>query len=157
VDEPDREWLLIDLVLKWSPRLRPDTIERHREVAAERGSVWWGRLSDSDSPGLGYEWQETFQAQLTAHQRTYVFLHSKPGGTWRAHLLGITVDRSKVDALMIPSYYDSSDHYSLWVRLAEFEKFDPSALIEGYTLARTGHPVTLKGLNNQTPSILLRR
>jgi hypothetical protein len=136
----------------------PDTIERHQQVASQQGSVWWGRLTySSDVTGLSTEWLEALRAQLAAKRPTYVFLHSSPGGTWRARLLGITTDRSQVDAELVPSYYEPSAHYSLWVRLTRFEKSDPSQLTEGYVLARSGEPVTSKGLNNQTHLIVRRR
>jgi hypothetical protein len=150
---------LIDLVLKWSPRLVPDTIERHIEVASEQGSVWWGRqcAEDSGVVGLGAEWLEKLRGQLAARKPTYVYLHSKPGGTWRAQLLGITTNKAEVNADLIPSYYGPTTHYNLWVNLTRFEKSDPVELIESYVLARTGASVTSKGLNNQTPLILQRR
>jgi hypothetical protein len=150
---------LIDLVLKWSPRLYSDTIERHIEVASNRGSVWWGRRSNPHRIGLGAEWLKELRSQLAARRETYVFLHSKPGGTWRTVLLDITSDRSAVDARLIPRYYDAASqyHYSLWVNLTRFQKSDPLKLTEQYVLARTGAPLTAKGLNNQTPLILRRR
>lgn len=149
---------MIDLVLKWSYRRRPDTIERHREVASDRGSVWWGRVSYSESSvGLGVEWIERLRAQIAEHRHTFVFLHNKTGGTWQAQLNNVATDRSEVDSGLIPSYYDPSDHHNLWVNLTHFEEFDPAKLIEGYVLARTGEPLTVRGLNNQTPLILRRR
>jgi hypothetical protein len=148
---------MIDIVLKWSPRLRSDTIQRHIEVASKRGSVWWGRRASSHTVGLAAEWLEELRSQLAAGRQTYVFLHSKPGGTWRAVLLGINSDSSAVDARLIPSYYDAADQYSLWVNLTRLQRFDPLRLTEQYVLARTGAPLTTKGLNNQTPLILRRR
>jgi hypothetical protein len=148
---------VIDIVLKWSPRLCSDTIERHIEVASKRGSVWWGRRTSSHTVGLGAESLEKLRSQLAACRQTYVFLHSKPGGTWRAVLLDITSDASAVDARLIPSYYDPADQYSLWVNLTRFRRCDPLQLTEQYVLARTGAPLTMKGLNNQTPLILRRR
>ena len=65
----------IHLVLKWSPQIRPDTIERHREVAEQQGAVWWGRLGTKGSTGLAERWLKKLQEQLQHGSTTYVFLH----------------------------------------------------------------------------------
>ncbi|VBA42781.1 hypothetical protein LAUMK13_04181 [Mycobacterium innocens] len=149
---------MIDLVLKWSHRRQPDTIERHREVASGRGSVWWSRATyNEDAVGLGGAWLEQLRAQIAGDKRTLVFLHSSSGGTWQTQLLDITTDKSEVNGDLIPSYYDPSDHHNLWVNLTDFHEIDPALLTEGYLLARTGQPLTARGLNNQTPLILQRR
>ena len=148
---------MIGLVLKWSPRLRPDTIERHREVALQKGAVWWARLTyAAGKAGLAAEWLEKLREQIrTSH--AYVFLHSSAGGTWRARLVDIATDRDEVDELLVPSYYDATANYSLWVKLTDFHLSDPSELTEGYVLARSGDPVTSRGLNSQTPLIVRTR
>jgi hypothetical protein len=149
---------LIDLVLKWSPGLRPDTIERHREVARKHGAVWWGRLTwRPDATGLASEWVETLREQLeTSASPSYVYLHSVLGGTWRARLLAITIDKDEVDDALVPSYYQADDHYSLWAKLTDFHESNPSEIIDRYVLARTGEPMKRRGLNNQTPLIVRR-
>jgi hypothetical protein len=150
---------LIGLVLKWSPRLRPDAIERHCEVVSKAGAVWWGRLSYAPGrAGLAAEWLQRLREQLQSRtDPTYVYLHSVTGGTWRARLLDATAERNDVDEALIPSYYDMAEHYNLWVKLTDFHRSLPKELIEGYVLARTGEPVSWKGLNNQTPLIVRRR
>ncbi|MDA4106040.1 AAA family ATPase [Mycolicibacterium holsaticum] len=148
----------VDLVLKWSVGFRPDTIERHEEVAEQHGSVWWGRRSKtSDATGLSSEWLQKLHAQLAAGSDTFVYLYSRDGGTWRTRLLDITTDPSEIDHDLVPNYYDPSEFHSLWVKLSEFQKIDPSELTEGYVLARSGEPVTLGGLGNQTPLIVRKQ
>ncbi|MGV0793555.1 AAA family ATPase [Mycolicibacterium sp. XJ1819] len=148
----------LDLVLKWSVGLRSDTIDRHIEVAEHKGSVWWGRRSKtSDATGLSSEWLQKLQTQLAAGSDTFVFLYSRDGGTWRTRLLDITTDTSEVDHDLVPGYYDPSESHSLWVKLSEFQKIDPTELTEGYVLARSGEPVTLGGLGNQTPLIVRKQ
>jgi hypothetical protein len=150
---------MIDLVLKWSPTRRSDTIERHRDVVRQYGAVWWGRLRRSSrAAGLGSEWLQELRAQLVAGHTTFVFLHSGSGGTWRARLLDITTEADDVlDDSLIPSYYGQKSDYSLWAKLTDFRTVDPGGLIDGYVLARSGDPIRPKGLNNQTPLIIRRR
>ena len=146
----------IHLVLKWSPSIRPDTIERHREVAEEHGAVWWGRQSKPGTTGLGGEWLSKIGSQLENGSQTFVFLHSS-ASTWRTRLLAITVDAAEVEPELIPAYYDPETFHSLWVKLTDFEQVEPSEITEGYVLANSGDPVTLGGLGNQTPLIIRRR
>lgn len=146
-------------MLKWSPRLQPDAIELHRKVASQAGAVWWGRLAYGGvRAGLSSEWQQRLHKQLeTEAGPTYVYLHSVRGGTWRSQLLGVTAQRAEVEAALIPTYYDATANYSLWVKLTDFHRSRPDELLGDYVLARTGEPVTQKGLNNQTPLIVRRR
>lgn len=148
----------LDLVLKWSFGSSPDTIDRHRQMVEQHGSVWWGRINKSpDVVGLSSKWLEKLQAQLAAGSETYVFLYSREGGTWRTRLLDITTDRSEVDEDLIPAYDDPTAHHSLWVQLTDFQTVDPSELTEGYVVARSGDPVTLGALNNQTPIVVRKQ
>ena len=148
---------MIDLVLKWSPRRRADAIDCHRAVATERGSVWWGRIAFEESPiGLAGHWVKTLQEQLSSAQETYVFLHSSAGGTWQTELRNVATEKAAVNADLIPAYYDLSFNYSLWVELRQFHQINPMTLVRNYVLARTGGPLTVRGLNNQTPLILRR-
>jgi len=145
----------IHLVLKWSQTVRPDTIERHREVAEQDGAVWWGRNSKPGATGLGAEWLSKIRSQLEAGSQTLIFLYSS-GGTWRTRLLAITVDKDVVEPELVPAYYDPETYNSLWVKITEFEQVDPSEITEGYVLANSGDPVTPGGLGNQTPLIIRR-
>jgi hypothetical protein len=146
----------VHLVLKWSPTLRPDTIERHREVADEHGSVWWARQSKPGTTGLAEEWLSKIRSQLESGSQTFVFLQGSLS-TWRTRLLAITVDDANVEADLVPSYYDPDAFNSLWVKITDFEQVEPSEITEGYVLANSGDPVTTGGLANQTPLIIRRR
>ncbi|MCX8495923.1 MAG: AAA family ATPase [Akkermansiaceae bacterium] len=148
----------LDLVLKWSFSLAPQTIERHREVAEKEGAVWWGRRSKAaDSTGLASEWVVKLEDQLERGSDTFVYLYSRDGGTWRTRLLDLTSDRSDVDESLVPDYYDPEMPHSLWVKLADFQAIEPSLLTENYVLARSGEPVTMGGLGNQTPLIIRKQ
>jgi hypothetical protein len=146
----------VHLVLKWSPTLRADTVERHREVAGEHGAVWWGRQSKAAATGLGTEWLEKLRSQLENGSETYVFLHGS-ASTWRTWLLAITTHSAEVEPELVPAYYDPETHHSLWVKLTDFEQVEPSEITEGFVLASSGDPVTSGGLGNQTPLIIRRQ
>ncbi len=144
----------IHLVLKWSPKLKPDTIERHREVAETSGSVWWGRYGKPGATGLAAAWQERFQQQLEQGSTTHVFLHAA-ATTWRTRMVALTDDKASVDASLIPSYYaETGLHHTLWVQLTDFEEVEPAEIIDNFVLAQSGEPVTPRGLGNQGPLIL---
>ena len=146
----------VHLVLKWSPSIRPDTIDLHREVAEEHEAVWWGRQSKPGVTGLGEEWVSKLRSQLENGSQTFVFLHSS-ASTWRTRLLGIAVDQAEVEPELVPAYYDPDTFHSLWVKLTDFEQVEPSEITEGYVLTNSGDPVTTGGLGNQTPLIIRRR
>ena len=48
----------LHLVVKWSARLRADTIDRHLEIAEGRGSVWWGLATKSEEGQISQEWAD---------------------------------------------------------------------------------------------------
>lgn len=144
----------LHLVLKWSPTIRADTIELHREVAQAHGAVWWGPVSKPGVMGLGDNWIQGMLDQIAREITTYVFLTSSAGGTWRTELLDITTDWSDVEADLIPSYYDPATHHSLWVKLRAFEEVDEQHILDRYVKAVDGEPVGLGALHNHTPVIL---
>lgn len=143
----------IHLVLKWSPSIEANTIEFHREVAERRGAVWWGRVSKPGTTGLAADRIERIRQQLQQGSVTNVYLHSS-ASTWRTRLLAITTDPSEVEEALVPDYYNPATHHSLWVKLADFERTEPSELTEGFVLAQSGEPVTLGGLGNQGPLVI---
>lgn len=147
----------IHLVLKWSPGVRPDTIDLHRKVVEAEGAVWWGRQSKPGTTGLAEEWVKKLRSQLTSGSETFVFLHSGAASTWRTRLLDVATDQSDVDAELVPSYYDPDAFHSLWVKLTDFEEVDAVEITEGYVLAQSGDPVTWGGLGNQTPLIIRKQ
>jgi MoxR-like ATPase len=144
----------LHLVLKWSPSIRADTIDLHREVAQAHGAVWWGRVSKAGVTGLGDNWIQALLDQISRQITTYVFLTSSAGGTWRTELLDITADSDDVEADLVPAHYDPATHHSLWVKLAAFEKVDEQHILDNYVKAADGEPVGLGALHNQTPVIL---
>jgi MoxR-like ATPase len=143
----------IHLVLKWSPSIEAKTIEYHREVADRDGAVWWGRVSKPGTTGLAADRIDRIRQQLQQGSLTNVYLHSG-ASTWRTRLLAITTDPSEIEETLVPDYYEPETHHSLWVKLTDFERTEPSELTEGFVLAQSGEPVTLGGLGNQGPLVI---
>jgi MoxR-like ATPase len=145
----------IHLVLKWSGSIEPRTIEYHREVAEREGTVWWGRRSKPGETGIAAQWKERLHQQLAEDVPTYVYLQGP--STWKTRLHQVETDEEHVDSQLVPSYYPPETHHSLWVRLADFEAVDPEELTERFVLARSGDPVTVGGLGNQSSLIIRKR
>jgi MoxR-like ATPase len=142
----------IHLVLKWTPAVDPETIDHHREVAAEHGAVWWGRLGSKGSTGLAQRWLKKLQQQLQQGSTTYVFLYNW-ASTWRTQLLSVSLTLPE-EATLIPPYYDPNAHHTLWVKLDGFEKVEADDITDHFVLAQSGAPVTQGGLGNQGPLII---
>jgi MoxR-like ATPase len=142
----------IHLVLKWSGSVEPRTIDHHRDVAEQKGSVWWGRQSKPGSRGIAAHWIERLRQQLVDGIPTHVYLHGP--STWDTRLHQVETDESSVDFDRVPSYYRPDTHHSLWVQISDFEPARPEELTEEFVLARSGDPVTFGGLGNQSPLII---
>ena len=144
----------LDLVLKWSPKYEPRTIDLHRDIASKHGSVWWGRFSKPGTTGMGAKNLKLFRSQLESGAPTHVYLHGATA-TWETRLLDITLDREGVDENLVPEYYDSEAHQSLWVKLTDFRQVELSFLTNSFVRAN-GEPVTSGGLGNQSPMVIRR-
>ena len=137
----------VDLVFKWSADFEAQTVELHRAVADERGSVWWGRFGGGTA--LSASRLEQLEDQLKDSIPTHVYLY---GGaeTVRAELREITADPETVDEERLPGYY-SKDQCNLFVRISDFETLDESWLRKHLVLANNPDPSKLPGaLGNQT-------
>lgn len=144
----------LHLVLKWQPSIRAETIDLHREVADAKGAVWWGRVSKPGVTGLADHWVQRLLDQTENDIRTYVFLTSSAGGTWRAELLDVSTDETDVEKDLVPSYYDPATHHSLWVKLTNFDEVSEEHILNDYVKAADGEAVGIGALHNQTPVIL---
>ncbi len=153
------------LILKWSPKVDPQTIEKHLDVVREKGAVWWGRLGTPGKSSLSQKNFDRLQGQVRDGVVTYIFLHSGIGGTWRTRLTDIARDSDvdQVDPDLVPSYYNPADHHSLWLRLADFERIDPSEILTNYVLGQSsaqstaGDPITEGTLSNQQHALIRTR
>jgi 5-methylcytosine-specific restriction enzyme B len=134
------------VVLKWSSDLETQTIELHSAKAAQRGSVWWGRVGSSPISTTRFQ---RLDGQLSEEIPTYAFLY---GGsrTVRTRILEITQDPRDVDEELLPDYYEKSD-CNLFLRLADFTNMEEGWLQKSVVLARTPDPEKTRGaLGNQT-------
>ncbi len=143
----------IELVLKWSRSVEPETVELHQAVAEEKGSVWWARSSEGSGTGLATKWLELLHQQLAAGLPTHVFLYAG-GEVTKTRLLEVTTDDVPLEHDLVPDYYEPGENRILWVRITEFQDVPVEVLTDGYVLAESGKPVTLGGLRNQTPLIV---
>jgi hypothetical protein len=109
--------LVLQLVVKWSSRSRPDAVERHIEIAEEKGAVWWGLLtSASEGWKMSEQWFTQLRGQISRGLATYAFISGPT--CWRAALLGVEYERGSTDQALIPGYYAPDDRHHLWVKLA---------------------------------------
>ncbi len=148
--DPEREPM--HLILKWSADLEARTVERHREKAAEAGSVWWGRFGVGNA--ISAKRLQLLQDQLAKGFPTYAFLY---GGsqTVRTRILEMTQDPSEVDEERLPGYY-SKDGCNLFSRLSDFEDLDEGWLQKHVVLARTPEPEKTRGALRQSDQSLVR-
>ncbi|MDW5597438.1 AAA family ATPase [Conexibacter stalactiti] len=149
--------LPLDLVFKWSPRIRRDTIELHRDVALQRGAVWWGRFRHPGSPlSSGVEAQ--LRDQLTRGVPTTAYLRGSDGaGDWKARLLDFSSNGAAVDPRLVPRYYEEVDETpTLWVKLTDFAELSEGDLLRSLVKASDGSPVTPGGLGNQTNPLYVK-
>ena len=149
-DEP------LHLIFKWRYEREPRTIERHRVVAEEQGSVWWGRFSASPTPSVSEKKLEQLRQQLAAGTRTHAYLYRR-GELWRTTVHEVTTSPPRGDDVQFPSYYRPED-CNLFVRVSGFEQLDPTWLPEHAVLASQpdADPSRLAGaLGNQTTPLFI--
>jgi MoxR-like ATPase len=143
----------VHLVVKWSAIHGADTVERHMELANERGEVWWGLYAAASSAfRLSEQWTGQLHAQIDAGRDAFVFI---VGPTcWQTRLLDVQYDREHVDPTLVPGYYDSARGYHLWVKLTEFEPIDRDELYR--MLDPAAKPGRAVALGNQTNPLIVR-
>ena len=144
----------LHLIAKWSAQHGADTVKLHQDVATEHGEVWWGVIGSPDKKKLSDDNFARLRGQLDSTVQTYVFLAGSPAApAFRTRLVDIETDRPSNDQL-IPSYYPSALHHSLWLKLAEFEQIDHAELQR--QLEPSAQPGRLVTLANQTNPLLVR-
>jgi len=135
-------------VFKWSADIEAQTVALHKAKADERGSTWWGRFGEGNSP-ISAARLEQLREQLGNGVPTSVFLF---GGSEvvRTRLEEITLDRQDVDADRLPGYYPK-EKCNLFVRLSGFEPLEQGWLQQRAVLASNPDlGKTAGALNNQT-------
>jgi len=145
----------LHLLLKWAARNAPDTIDRHRRLADENGSVWWGAFGSPGAPGLSTRNMEFLTAQIAAGRPTYAFLYN-PASVWQASIEQITTNPDEVDEHRMPDYY-TKDQCKLFVRLTGFTQQDPRWVTANLALAsQPDRQLDQGALSNQTTPLLVR-
>lgn len=148
----------IHLLFKWNADIRPDTIELHREVAAAKGSVWWGRFAGDATPSVSKGKQNELQKQLDTGIPTWAFLYRR-GDIWRARVVEISDDPAAIEGDdRLPAYYSASE-CNFFARLTEFEHLPENWAIDNLLIASNADPDRLAGgLGNQTtPQFVFER
>jgi MoxR-like ATPase len=152
INDDDARELALQLVVKWSARFRPDTVERHIEVANEEGAVWWGlRTSAAEDWKISEAWLTQLRSQISSGIATHVFISGPT--CWRTSLLGVEYEGGVRERELIPSYYSPEDKHHLWVKLTNFEPTEKEELIR--TLDPVRRPGKLVALGNQTNPLLV--
>jgi hypothetical protein len=147
--------LRVSLIVKWSAKYGADTVDQHRAVAEQSGSVWWGLHGTPGRPKLSSRWLEQINAQLAAGQPTSIFLSGPT--CWRTRLIAIALSRSEVDASLIPSYYPLDQQHGLWVQISDFKELERAWLTTHLELASApGVPLSKCALSNQTNPLIVR-
>jgi hypothetical protein len=153
-DQQEERVDALHLVAKWSAQHGPNTVQLHQEVAAAHGEVWWGVIGSPDKKKLSDENHARLQAQLQSGIETVVFLAGpQTAPAIRTRLVDIALERPSTEDL-IPSYYPSNLHHSLWLKLAGFQPLDHSELQR--QLEPNAAPGRLVTLTNQTNPLLVR-
>jgi hypothetical protein len=145
----------VHLVFKWSADVESQTVALHQRVAEAKGSVWWGKFGSSESP-IAKKQLDMINAQLEAGVDTCAFLFGG-GELFRTSLREITTDPERVDADLLPGYYEKSE-CNLFVRIGDFEELPSGWLTEHTVLARdplVSADAMSKALGNQTTPLFV--
>ncbi|HLM93618.1 MAG TPA: hypothetical protein VK273_07395, partial [Gaiellaceae bacterium] len=144
----------LHLVAKWSLRYGADTAASHREVADAHGEVWWGVVGSAERKKLSDENFVRIKSQLEQGTETNVYLAGPPDEpVFQTGLSDISEDRPS-DTELIPSYYPSSLHHSLWLKLRDFHELSHVELMQ--SLEPSAAPGRTLTLTNQTNPLLVR-
>lgn len=144
---PQRE--PVHLVMKWSAEQKPDTISLHRQIAEDKGSVWWGKNGKPGTVAMNAAKLQAVQDQLSAGVPTHCYFY-RAGEVWRANLVGITDDPAEVDTSLLPDYY-GTDSCNLFVRVAGWTQVPADWPARHMVLASNPDPERMPGaLGNQT-------
>lgn len=151
---PEKEPLHV--LMKWSPELKAATLQEHKDVAAEKGAVWWGKIGKATTTPISEARLNAIKAQLDEGITTYCYLYRK-GEVWATTLEKITTDASEIDLDRLPGYY-STDDCNLFALIHDFEQLPPDWPLKNLLLASNPAPEALPGaLSNQTSPLLLFR
>ena len=148
----------IHLLLKWSTQYAEDTVARHRAVAEEFGSTWWGVMSKRERVLSDSNVASVRQQVEGRGVATYAFLYGNQE-VWRARITAITEDADEVDDTQRPAYY-TKEGCRLFLRLSHFEQLPASWPTQHLVLASNPSDdpdVLASALGNQTSPLIVYR
>ena len=122
----------LHVLLRWRYQRQPRTIELHRAVAEQHGSVWWcqyGRVTITPAR------QATLRQQVRAGTPTFAFLHNQRTGTVRARVIEATSDRSEIDEDLVPEGIDPANGGAFFL-LTDLEEMPEGWLRNNVALER---------------------
>lgn len=144
----------LHLVVKWSAAYGADTIERHQEVAAAHGAVWWGVLTTAERPRVGDSTLNTLRSQLRAGISTYAWLSgSQDRPLWKCEVIDVSDSRPAGEDDLIPAARIGTMRHKVWLKLRDFQEVERNWAI-GH-LEPSAQPGKLIALRNQTNPILV--
>lgn len=145
----------VHLVIKWSSQHGANTVQEHRQIADERGEVWWGVIGRADRPKPSQKWRDELRSQLDDGVPTRVYISGPT--CWVTELRDFANVLGDVDEDLIPDYYPSQYEHALWLKLSDFREIDRSWLTEHLeSAAEPGKALTSGALSNQTNPLMVR-
>jgi putative restriction endonuclease len=150
--EPARSGRLMHVLLKWNPKIEPDALNLHREVAGKMGHSWWG--CDSASKTAAPKRIRDLNAQINRGETVWAFLYRvgddpRMAMVWRAVVSQVTDRRDGVDETFRPSGY-TLDGSFLWLKLSEFTQLKAGWVLQNLEKFDQKLPVDRGALSNQT-------
>jgi hypothetical protein len=145
----------LHILLKWKKSPEVSTIDRHKEIADQLGSVWWGKFGEAK---VSTAKLDRLRKQVADGVRTYAFLY-RQGEVWRTYLRDATADSNKVPDDRKPSYY-SKENCSAFFEISDFTPLPATWPSDHLVLAsKPDEPERLPGaLSNQaTPLFVYER
>jgi hypothetical protein len=142
------------VLLKWNADREPRTIERHREIAEQRASVWWGRFAQPGGPGVSADRITELRAQIESGIPTLVFRYHR-GDAWQTRLHEVTADPQVVDEERLPTYYTKAE-CNAFFRIGDFEHLQGDWVVKNLRLANPSAGPLAGALGNQTTPLFVQ-
>lgn len=136
------------IALRFAENFAPacGTIAAHKEVIAEKGYVWYGKLGNAISSAVA--------SQILANSDPKVLLiHSGASDRFWAHISDIR--REQIDEEAIPSYYrDREENFGSWLKVHRFERA-ASDIMSHCVVKSSGKPLSLASRHSMSPYFII--
>lgn len=102
-----------------------DVVERHNQIAAKRGAVWFGKLGQTISQNR----VDLLNNQIKENTPTYLYLvkgNRRKSSAYSADLLAVSKEKPK-DKALIPDYYAEKDllpYMKAWMKIGEIKAIE---------------------------------